>query len=195
MTSAIADHLNALRELGARPTTFLNAGAVKPGVTTAERYPELSLPADVLELWRQFDGVKHIDGTTLEQLWLDGSFYFLSEAEAANDYAVCFDLWEFDETFEDYWPKGFYPIATPGDGSRLLINCNLNAPTFGAVYELFHGDGVSKSANSLSDYFLTASAWLAEGATWLDERKCVDRDFEKSSIIARRLNPGCDSWD
>lgn len=195
MIGAVAGYINRIRVLRARPGELLNSGAVAPGAIVSARHPEISVPADMLELWRVFDGMTHVEGVTLDDLWLEGAFYFFSEQEALDDYAVCFPLWESETTFREYWPMGFFPVATPGDGSRLLVNCIPGSPTHGAVYELFHGVGVSKSSVSIAQYFLTAAAWLAEGATWLDRQKRIDRNFENSTAIAARLNPNCDSWD
>lgn len=195
MSSVIAAYLDDLRRLGAEPVRFLNPGAADAGQRFRQRYPELDPPDDLFAMWRTFDGLSYEQPTTCDQVWLEGAFYILSEAEALDDYAASIPLWESDETFADYWPRGFFPFAKPGDGSRLLVNCLRRSPTYGAVYELFHGVGISKSSRSITDYFATASAWLAEGVTWLDERKYVSRDLEKSRLIAARLNPGCDSWD
>lgn len=195
MSAPIAAYLDELKRRGAAPLRVLRPGAPDAGRRMAAAFPELSAPADLLALWRLFDGLSYHQPSTSEQAWLEGAFYTLSEAQAVTDYEVCSPLWRDDPKFEEYWPKGLFPFATPGDGSRLLVNCIAASPTHGAVYELFHGIGVSKCAPSISQYFATASAWLEQGGVHLDARACVVRDFEKASNIAARLNPGCDAWD
>lgn len=195
MTSAVEKYLDDLKRRGAEAVRFLNNGSQHAGEKLALAHPELSVPPDLLTMWRVFDGLSYDQPSKCDQVWLEGAFYVLSEQEAVDDYAACLSLWADDPEFKDYWPNGFFPFAKPGDGSRLLVNCVPESSTHGAVYELFHGVGVSKSANSISDYFVTALAWLKEGATRLDDRSYVERDFEASRLIAARLNPDCDRWD
>ncbi|MEQ1709318.1 MAG: SMI1/KNR4 family protein [Terricaulis sp.] len=195
MSEAIANYVGSLKRLGARAAEFLRQGSPSPGEKVRLAFPDLEPPPDLLALWRVFDGTEHVEGTTLEQMWLEGAFYFFSEEEAIDDYAAALPLWANDEGFAEYWPPKFFPIAKPGDGSRLLVNCIRDSPTKGAVYELFHGVGICKASSSVARYFETASGWLDAGAIWLDDARCLDRDFTVASAIAARLNPGCDNWD
>lgn len=187
-------YVAALRSMNARCVTFLRPGVASPGVAVRAAFHDLTLPDDVLELWRAFDGVSPPGDTELGDVWLDGMFFFYSEDEAIEDYRAALSAQD-EEGFANYWPAGFFPVASPGDGSRLVINCIVGSPTYGHVYELAHGEGLARYALSLSHYFETMLAWLDEGATKVTFNHQVEPDFDATRAIARDLNPGCDAWD
>ncbi|MAN44907.1 MAG: SMI1/KNR4 family protein [Alphaproteobacteria bacterium] len=184
----ISAYIESLSKAGAGVVAYLREGSSAPGETFETKVKGLMLPDEVKWLWRTFDGMNSED-TTLDQLWLEGCFYFFSEAEALDDFMITQRLWEEDEAFKDYWPQGFFPIATPGDGSRMLVDCSPQSETFGAVFELLHGVGVSALAPSLFDYFTLARKWLEENAIWIDEDGNVDRDFDRSDDIQQQMFP------
>ncbi|MGB0906333.1 MAG: SMI1/KNR4 family protein [Maricaulaceae bacterium] len=156
---------------------------------------KLSVPQDVFEFWGMMNGVKAGVETSYDQLWLDGTFRFYSAKEAADDYKVCLPLWDDDEDFKDYWPVGFLSIGSPGDGSRLLVNCRAASPTYGHIYELFHGMGLSLHAKSLTDYFKTQIALFDAGVLTVEDDGALDIDFDKNDAIAAPLNPNCDAYN
>ena len=192
--TAVASYLDAIRASGAKVAGWLRPGTPDALSLLNAHIPELAPPGELAQLWACFDGIEGPESATLGELWLDGAFRFFSVAEAISDYHVCYELWAADPSFEDYWPKGFLPLATPGDGSRLLVNCLADSPTYGSVYELLHGSGVSRSAASVGRYFETASAWLSGGALKVNEAGQLDIDFAAAGEIARTMNPDCDSW-
>jgi hypothetical protein len=192
--TAVPAYLDAIREGGAKVSGWLRPGTPDALSLLNEHLPELAPPGELAALWACFDGIEGPEEATLADLWLDGAFRFYSVGQAINDYRVCYELWAADPAFEDYWPKGFLPIATPGDGSRLLVNCIKDSATHGSVYELLHGSGVTRSSASIGRYFETAKAWLAGGALKVNEAGQLDIDFAAAGQIARGMNPDCDSW-
>jgi len=192
--NAFTAYVDALRQRNARSVTFLRPGSPYAGAGVREAFPDLTLPHDVFTLWASFDGVAPTGETPLGDIWLDGVFYFHSEEEAVADYRIALSM-QNEADFASYWPAGFFPVATPGDGSRLLVNGIAGSPTQGAVYELIHGDGLYRRASSLARYFETALAWLERGATRVTFNGQVEPDFARAKTIARELNPGCDGWD
>lgn len=187
-------YVDALRRQNAKAVTFLQPGNPSAGAAIAAEFPDLDVPEDVIALWRAFNGVAPTGETPLGDVWLDGVFYFYAEAEAIEDYRGALTLQD-QEEFRDYWPAGFFPVGSPGDGSRLLVNCIPGSPTHGSVYELIHGDGLYRRADTLSRYFETALVWLERGATRVTFNGQVEPDFARAKTIARELNPGCDGWD
>lgn len=187
-------YVDALRRQNAKAATFLQPGNPNAGAALRAAFPDLDVPEDVLALWRAFNGIAPSGDTPLGDLWLDGVFYFYSENEAIDDYRVSVDL-QSQEGFGEYWPLGFVAVGTPGDGSRLLVNCIPGSPTHGSVYELLHGDGLYRRAESLSRYFETVLVWLERGATRVTFNGQVEPDFARAKTIARELNPSCDGWD
>ncbi len=155
----------------------------------------VSLPEELRQLWSSFNGMSVPEGTLLQYTWLDGTFSYLGVEESARDFGMSIALWEQDQDFEAYWPKAFVPIGTPGDGSRLLVNCLAGSPTFGSVYELFHGIGVSRMSASLSQYFKTLNTCQATGALTVTDDGEVSIDFDAFKRIGRQMNPGCDHFD
>lgn len=187
-------YVDALRRLNARAVTFLKPGNANAGQGVRAAYPTLALPADVEAVWRAFNGIGPTGETPLGDIWLDGMFYLLSEAEAIDDYREALAL-QGEQGFSDYWPLGFFPVATPGDGSRLLVNCIAGSPTHGAVYELTHGVGVCRVATSLARQFEITLVCLERGAIQVTPGGQVEPDFARVSEIARELDPGCDGTD
>lgn len=193
MSSFLA-YIAALRSLNAKCVGYLRPGNLGAGTATHAAFPDLAIPDDVVEIWRAFDGVAPPGDALLGDVWLDGVYYFFSEEEAIEEYRVALSLQQQDG-FPDYWPLGFFPIASPGDGSRLVVNCIIGSPTYGHVYELLHSDGLRRYASSVPQYFETVLSWLDEGALKVNFNRQVDPDLERARLIARDLNPGCDGWD
>ena len=192
MQEVLKTYLNSLKAENAVVLEFLNSGVVID--TNAFSEFDLTLPRDLLKFWSVANGTDKTKPFTLDQIWLDGVFHFFSADNAIEDYKMCFDLWQEEEGFDDYWPRGFFPIGSPGDGSRLLINCLVQSPTFGQVYELFHGVGVSKHAVSLKQYFETRLAQLEGGVVFIKDR-IVEMNFDTADNVAAKMNTGCDAYD
>lgn len=163
--------------------------------TAIEAFDDVALPKELRQLWSRFNGMTVPESTLLEFTWLDGIFCYLSVADAAIEYQTALELWDQDQDFEAYWPRAFVPIGTPGDGSRLLVNCLDGSPTYGSVYELFHGLGVSRISASLSRYFETLNACLKEGAISFTGEGEVSLDFDAFALIGKQYNPRCDRFD
>lgn len=191
--SAIAAYVAELQKRRAKAATLLRPGMPNALARLKKELPILAPPADLGELWAVFDGAAG-DNELLDDLWLDGTFYIFSLAEAVEDYRICDDIRAGDPDFEDYWPTGYLPIATPGDGSRLLVDCVAGSPTHGSVFELFHGIGIARSAASIEAYFRTAHAWLEKGVLKVMPDGKLDIDHERASDIARGMNPDCENW-
>lgn len=191
--SVIDAYVAELRKKGAKSASLLRPGMPDALAKLKKQLPALSPPAGLGELWKTFDGADG-DNELLDDLWLDGTFYFFSLKEAVEDYRICDDIRANDPDFEDYWPTGYLPIATPGDGSRLLVDCVAGSETHGSVFELFHGIGIARSAASIENYFRTARAWLDEGVMTVTADGKLDIDHERASDIAQRLNPDCENW-
>ncbi|MDA7428200.1 hypothetical protein PGB28_07000 [Primorskyibacter aestuariivivens] len=134
-------------------------------------------------------------GTLLQYTWLDGTFCYLGVEEASLDYEMSSRTREQDHSFENYWPSAFIPIGTPGEGSRLLVNSLEGSATYGSVYELTYVEGVSRISASLSQYFETLNACIANGALTVTEDGEVCIEFDGFRSIGRRMNPGCDYFD
>lgn len=186
-------YIAELKKRGAKSASLLRPGAPNALAKLKKELPKLSPPAALGELWATFDGSAG-ENELLDDLWLDGTFFFLSVEEAIEDYRICEDIRAGDPDFEDYWPTGYLPIGTPGDGSRLLVDCAAGSATHGSVFELFHGIGVARSAASIEDYFKTARAWLDAGVLKVMPDKKLDIDHERASEIARGMNPDCENW-
>lgn len=191
--SVIDAYIAELRQKGAKSASLLLPGMPGALATLKKELPKLSPPTDLGELWKAFDGAAG-ENELLDDLWLDGTFYFFSVAEAVEDYRICDDLRASDSDFEEYWPTGYLPIATPGDGSRLLVDCVAGSKTHGSVFELFHGIGIARSAASIEAYFKTARAWLDKGVMTVTADGKLDIDHERASEIARQMNPDCENW-
>lgn len=191
--SVVDAYVAALKKKGAKSASLLRPGMPDALAKLKKELPKLSPPAGLGVLWKFFDGAAG-ENELLDDLWLDGTFFYLSVDEAIEDYRICDDIRAEDASFEDYWPTGYLPIATPGDGSRLLIDCVAGSPTHGSVFELFHGIGIARSAASIEAYFKTAQAWLDQGALTVTPDGKLDIDHERASEIARKLNPNCENW-
>jgi hypothetical protein len=152
------------------------------------------LPDDLVALWQTFDGCEQHQATLGEQ-WLDGVFVYLGAEAAREDYAISEPMWAEDPSFADYMPQRFIAVATPGDGSRLMVNCDAASPTHGAVYELFHGVGLSKRSFSLARHFETLNAMLNEGSLTCDAGGMMQMDFDAARPVGKAMNPGCNHWD
>lgn len=188
----LQDVLKALRGNGARIVD-----RYKPGAPFShgdyKAFDGLDIPDALERVWNTQGGV--IEGEfTYDQLWLDGTYMYLSVQEAASDYAVTLDLAAQDPAFEAYWPLGFVPIATPGDGSRLLVDCRPREMTNGQVLELFHGLGVSPLSCDLDQYFATIFAMMHEGGIYVTQDGELEYDEDQAPRIGRRLNPGMSGW-
>lgn len=194
MSDAVIAYMRALREVKAQCVACLRDGNPNAGAEARAAFPDLTFPEDIIALWRTFDGVAPPRNAQLGDVWFDGMFYLTSEAEAVEDYRVALSAQE-QAGFGDYWPVGFFPIGTPGDGSRLLVNCIPGSPTHGALYELIEAEGLVRYASSLTRYFETLLACLDEGALRVNFHGQVDPDFERMREIAHEMNPGCDAWD
>jgi hypothetical protein len=190
---AVVAYLDAIREGGAKVSGWLRPGTPDALSLLNEHLPELAPPGELAALWACFDGIEAPEDALLGDLWLDGAFRFYSVGQAINDYQACDDLWATDPGFEYYWPRGFLPIATPGDGSRLLVDCIKDSPTHGNVFELLHGSGMTRSSASVGRYFETVAAWLAGNALKIEDGQLII-DFAAAGEIARGMNPDCDSW-
>ncbi|MBT8494472.1 MAG: SMI1/KNR4 family protein [Deltaproteobacteria bacterium] len=190
-------YLAALKDQGAVVAGLVNDGASDEEVAKLEQVPGCTFPADVVAMFRVMNGLARTEDTTYDQLWVDGTFAWFSIDEAIADYQTTEELRANDkpEGFDVYWPTGFFPIGTPGDGSRLLVNCRNGSPTYGAVYELFHGDGLSRHANSLTAYVQTVATALAQRVITVDDDGCLEPDEDAYNRTGRQLNPGCDATD
>lgn len=155
---------------------------------------DLVIPQSLLDFWAVANGTNLDKEPTCDQIWLDGVFYYYSHTQAYDDYQICLNLWESDENFESYWPKGFLPIGSPGDGSRLLVNCNSQSPTYGHIYELFHGIGVSKHTISLDQYFKTKISVFEMNGLFVKDG-IVELNFDIADKLSANMNPGCDAYD
>ncbi len=191
--TAFAVYLEKLGTAGATAVDWLNPGTTD--VSAVEDLGHVTLPDDLRHLWERFDGMNVPDGTLMDQGLLDGQYCYLGVAEAGRDYQVTLSLYRQEPEFETYWPKGFLPIGTPGDGSRLLINCRAGSPTFGAVYDLMHGVGVARLSNSLIRYFETLVACVDQGVIKVSRTGSVELDFSGFREVGKRMNPGCDGFD
>lgn len=185
--------MDLLKNEDATVLGFLNPGTQRIDLSKFEAL-DLDIPQSLLDFWAIADGTNTNLKSTYDQIWLDGVFYYFSHTQAYEDYLLCLDLWENDENFEAYWPKKFLPIATPGDGSRLLVNCRSQSPTRGHIYELFHGIGLSKHASSLSQYFKTKSAVFEANHLFVKDG-IVELDFDLADKLSKSMNPGCDAYD
>jgi hypothetical protein len=126
---------------------------------------------------------------------LDGTFGYFSAQHAVEDYKTSEKLWATEPEFEDYLPRGFLPIGSPGDGSRLLVNCRKDSPTYGGVYELSHGIGLSRHADSLNSYFSTIFELFDKGAIFVDQSGSIDFNEDEANTIAAKRNPDCDAYN
>ncbi len=74
---------------------------------------------------------------------------------AAKDIADVYDLagYTHDEN-PDYWPEGFLPILKDDGCSYVVVNCNADSPTYGAVYEMRHCVGSNMISKSLEAFIL-----------------------------------------
>lgn len=185
--------LGKVRHAGATTAEWLNPGT--NNFAGFDSVDAVTLHPDLQKLWKHFNGITCPDGTHLEYTWLDGQFAYFSVLEALEDYQVSVPLWKQQADFENYWPQGFVPIGTPGDGSRLLVNCRASSPTYGSVYVLMHGDGVSRMATSLTRYFQTLNVGFDENAIVVTEQGEISYDFDAMREIGMRINPGCDGFD
>ena len=193
MGSVYQTYINLLKNEGATVLGFLNPSTQSVDLSKFNAL-DLVVPQSLLDFWAIADGTNTDKKSTCDRIWLDGVFYYYSNTQAYEDYLRCLGLWENDETFESYWPKGFLPIATPGDGSRLLVNCRSQSPTRGHIYELFHGVGLSKHASSLSQYFKTKIAVFEANHLFVKDG-IVELDFDLADILSKHMNPGCDAYD
>ena len=194
MLDSLQNYLTNLREQKAGVVDHLQAGATATDLEVLDRLSNCEIPEAVKSMWHVFNGTSRPEGVTSGELWLDGNFIFFSVGEAVQDYGLSQKLWEEDPDFENYLPKGFLPIATPGEGSRLLVNCRPSSPTHGGIYELLHGHGIVKHSASLSDYFKTLLAALKQGGLVIKEArvKFVEGVFDG---IAKQMNPHCDAFN
>lgn len=190
---ALNTYLDNIIGSGATLTEWLNQGSAD--FTAFDANQDITLHPDLKALWQRFNGMTLPDGSLLQQTWLDGQFSYFSINAAAADYQASLPLWEDDPHFEEYWPKGFVPLGTPGDGSRLLVNCRANSPTYGAVYDLIHGIGVSRMSDSLVRYFETLNACLTADVIKVTAEGDVDVDLEAMKRIGKPMNSGCDAFD
>ena len=123
---------------------------------------------------------------------------FLGEEEAVDDYMMATRLQNrMNPNFAQYWPKGFVPVASPGDGSRLLVNCVQGfANAFGA--RLLPGPRGGSSLvwrASMGQYFETMLDWLDTGAISVDREGVVRLNMAAAARVASTMNPDCDAWD
>ncbi|WP_374583349.1 SMI1/KNR4 family protein [Pseudoduganella sp.] len=79
----------------------------------------------------------------------------------------------------DYWPYGFLPIMQDGCGSYLVVNCISSSPSYGAVYDMCHGVGCNRLANSLQEFFAASTQEVLAGL-----RK-YDNDTSAITVDAR----------
>lgn len=189
----LESYLTKLKQSNARVTNWLSDGTELTDEFAV--FPEISIPEDLHTFWANLNGVSEPQDTTLEYLWLDGQFMFYSIDQSLSDYKITLNLINDDPEFAKYWPIGFLPIGTPGDGSRLLVNCVHGSPTYGSVYELFHGDGISRLTKSLSKYFLMLDQLFDSGTIKVLESGEIEIDFDEYREKGRDMNPGCDRFD
>lgn len=188
------DHyLSILTDRGAKIVSNIAPGQVL-GREFAD-CAEIDIHPEVIALWARMNGVLDFEGQILDDLWFDGQYFYFSIGESRADYQVTLDLVADDPTIDDYFPRGFVPVGSPGDGSRLLVNCRTGSPTYGAVYDLMHGMGARRLSASLDRYFETLCAFFEHGALSVNEAGQVDIDFEKIDLIGVPMNPGCDGYD
>ena len=193
LEQAIREYLDAISTQNARAPSWVRPGT--DDISAFDAVDVVSLPEELRQLWSSFNGMSVPEGTLLQFTWLDGTYEYFSVEEAAQDFEVSVDLWAKDQDFKKYWPIGFVPLGTPGDGSRLLVNCLASSPTYGSVYDLLHGVGVSRISGSLSQYFKTLNACLASSALTVADDGEVSVDIDAYRKIGRQMNPGCDHFD
>ncbi|XWN33865.1 MAG: SMI1/KNR4 family protein [Devosia sp.] len=186
-------YLGKIRAAGWRAFVWLNPGT--NDFTAFDAFHAVTLHPELRQLWAQFDGMTIPDGTLQHLTLLDGQFTYNSVAEASKDYRGTLEFWEQEPDFRTYWPQGFVPLGTPGDGSRLLVNCRAGSPTYGGVYDLFHGTGVTRMSASLSRYFATLSAGFDEGVITVTPEGDVEIDFDAIRVVGKNMNPGCDAFN
>ena len=192
---AIRSTRKRLKDLGSEAARRLKPGHKIGGAKLAHTFPELSVPDDLYALWQETDGVDLEGDPALDALWLDGMNAFLSEEEAIDDYVMASRLQADEPEFGQYWPRGFVPVASPGEGSRLLVNCVKGSPTHGALYMLDHGVGLSRMTISLGQYFETILDWVDTNSLRINRDGVVELNLDASMKVAHTMNPGCDAWD
>ena len=150
----------------------------------------LTIPQDLIDFWQVIKGVEPDLQTTVERTWFDGTFTYFSDQESLVDYQAWREACKKNPQMNDwYMPEGFLPIGSPGDGSRILMNCRDKSPTFGQLYELFHGIGLSKLSESLVQYFRTLLLAFGDGLSIVDG--VVEIHEKKFKKLAAMMNPGC----
>lgn len=192
MSNLLKVYLKKLKDADAETLNFYS---IKSGVIEVQPFIDLNLvlPKDLQDFWSVVKGVENETNTTVEKTWLDGTFTYFSAEESLIDYNVWQDVCEQNLEMKDwYMPSGFLPIGSPGEGSRILVNCRKSSPTHGHVYELFHGIGLTKLSENLSQYFRTLILAFNHGLSVKDGYVNVDESqFNK---IAAMMNPGCSGW-
>ncbi len=186
--------LAGVRALGAIAATHVDAPFTGDAHAVFADVEGVRLHEDVIALWQTFNGTVQNDAP-LGKLWLDGTFFYLGAEDSREDYRISEPMWLEDPTFAEYMPPRFIAVGSPGDGSRLMVNCDTASPTYGAVYELFHGIGVRKRSMSLARHFETLIAQLDTGALTCTQDGEMNMDFEAEKIMGQKLNPGCNHWD
>ena len=189
----IAAYLGKLRRADAAVVGLLRPGT--GDVSAFDRFDAVRLPPEVLRMWAVFDGTRTPADVTPGKTWIDGEFCLLGVKDACEAYGISCDLRQSQADFHTYLPAGFVPIGTPGEGSFLMLNARPGSPTYGAVYELFKGVGLTRASDTLTCHFETLNAAFDAGALWVGSEGYVDVDLERMSGIGRRINPGCDRYD
>ena len=194
MGEILQSYLQNLSSKGAGVIDHLNEAASANILASLDQLPHCTIPETVKDMWGVFNGTKKNEDITSGELWLDGTFRYFSVSDAIADYAISLELWQKEPEFDEYLPKGFLPIASPGDGSRLLVNCRAGSPSYGGVYELVHGNGLIKHSISLPRYFETIDAALRQGGLIVEDSHVifVDNIFY---ALAKQMNPASDAYN
>ena len=120
-------------------------------------------------------------------MWLNGFLDFLSVERAVESYQLTVNFHKSDD-WQDYWPLGFFPIVQSASDS-IVVNCIKGSPTYGWVYDMGWGYGVTSYSDCIERYFDTLCAFVREGAIFLDADGVLDFDVDKEFEIHERMNP------
>lgn len=185
MEKIINEYIYALKEAGAGSAKVIKKVDNSQKVTTLNTFEKVTVPQQLEALLSyEYDNnmLFEFDYTDPEFAW---NMYLYDLLEIKINYKNLAGLNGEDCT---YFPLGFVPILGDFGGNFLTVNCIVESPTYGAVYDIGDGVGANMLAKDLEHFFKAATEELTSKLRYYKEPELsetieMNQWFERAATI------------
>lgn len=173
----LADYLEVLTEYGSAGPKTIKPAPDMESILKLNELTKVDLPEDLITWFQTIDGYDFMkahkyDDDPQEIAWGMAAMSIKEVVSAAKNAG-------FNGENDTYWPFGFVPILFNYGADYVVVNCVRQSPTYGAVYDLTEGIGVSLLAHDLSHFITCSKDELTSGYRIFQH---TDEDYEFQSI-------------